>query len=100
MVTTSDFSGLVSSAWALASAVAIAPIVSLDRCIAARRSVLDGEEVEADCSRLRALGPQPVPDRLLAVLGHEFFQFGLRIFVLKVGVPRAPENAGKLRPRI
>ena len=30
----SDFSGLVSSAWALASAAAMAPIDSLDRCMA------------------------------------------------------------------
>src|ERR1039457_998197 len=34
MVAVSDFSGLVSSACALASAAAIAPMVSLDRCIA------------------------------------------------------------------
>src|ERR1019366_7739889 len=34
MVAVSDFSGLVSSAYALASAAAIAPMVSLDRCIA------------------------------------------------------------------
>src|SRR5271163_3935523 len=36
MVATSAFSGLVSSACALASAAAIAPMVSLDRCMARR----------------------------------------------------------------
>jgi hypothetical protein len=34
MIAISDFSGLVSSACALASAAAIAPMVSLDRCMA------------------------------------------------------------------
>ena len=38
-----DFSGLVNSAWALASAAAIAPMVSLERCIGALRV----DEVEA-----------------------------------------------------
>ena len=36
MVATSDFSGLVSSDWALASALAIAPIDSLERCMVIR----------------------------------------------------------------
>ena len=45
MVPTSDFSGLVSSPWALASAAAKLPIVSLDRCSMA---ILHFEEIEAD----------------------------------------------------
>ena len=48
MVATSDFSGLVSSACALASAAAIAPIVSLDRCMA----LLRREKIETDRARL------------------------------------------------
>src|ERR1019366_5248259 len=47
MVAVSDFSGLVSSACALASAAAIAPMVSLDRCIAR----LHVEEIETDRPR-------------------------------------------------
>jgi hypothetical protein len=47
MVAVSDFSGLVSSAWALASAAAIAPMVSLDRCMAAPVIILD-EKIKAD----------------------------------------------------
>ena len=35
MVATSDFSGLVSSNWALARATAMVAIVSLERCMAA-----------------------------------------------------------------
>ena len=34
MVAVSDFSGLISSPWALASAAAMAPINSLERCMA------------------------------------------------------------------
>ena len=56
MVATSDFSGLVSSACALASAPAIAPIDSLDRCMV----LLSLEEIETDRPRLRALGSDAV----------------------------------------
>lgn len=42
---TSAFSGLVSSAWALAGAAASAPMVSLDRCMA---PLPTGEEIKAD----------------------------------------------------
>ena len=48
MVAMRDFSGLVSSACALASAAAIAPIDSLQRCMV----VLRREEIEADRARL------------------------------------------------
>ncbi len=44
MVATGDFSGLVSSACAFASAAAIAPMVSLDRGI----GVILGEKIKAD----------------------------------------------------
>src|SRR5262249_10158882 len=46
IVPTNDFSGLVSSACALASAAAIAPIESLERCMGR----LQIHEVEADCA--------------------------------------------------
>jgi hypothetical protein len=48
MVATSDFSGLVSSACALASAAAIAPIDSLERCTV----LLRRKEIETDRARL------------------------------------------------
>src|SRR5262249_58048491 len=47
IVPTSDFSGLTSWACALASAAAIVPIVSLDRCMAAG---LLCDKIEADCA--------------------------------------------------
>jgi hypothetical protein len=52
MVATSDFSGLVSSACALANAAAKQAMDSLDRCMAALRD----EEVEAHGPGFRALG--------------------------------------------
>ena len=63
MVATSDFSGLVSSAYAFASAAAIAPIVSLDRCMA---SLTLSEKIEADRARLRAFGSNAWPEASLA----------------------------------
>jgi hypothetical protein len=48
MVAMRDFSGLVSSACALASAAAIAPIDSLDRCMV----LAHREEIETDRARL------------------------------------------------
>src|SRR6516225_9920897 len=48
IVPTRDFSGLTNCACALASAAAIVPIVSLDRCMATLRF----EEVEANRARL------------------------------------------------
>ena len=47
-VAVNDFSALVISACALASAAAIAPIVSLERCMAVRLHI---EEIEADGAR-------------------------------------------------
>src|SRR5262249_31836338 len=47
IVPTKDFSGLTNCACALASAAAIVPIVSLDRCMASFRF----EDVEADRAR-------------------------------------------------
>jgi hypothetical protein len=56
-VATSAFSGLVSSACALASAAAIAPIVTLDRCTA----VPLVEKIEADRADFERLARTPCP---------------------------------------
>jgi hypothetical protein len=48
MVAMRDFSGLVSSARALASAAAIAPIDSLERCMV----LLRHKDIETDRARL------------------------------------------------
>src|SRR4051812_46079812 len=97
MVATSDFSGLVSSAWALARAAAMVPIESLERCMAAR---LHADDIKADGAGFRALGPDPVPDRFLDILWHEAFELSLGILMLEVGVSRAPKYAGEFRPGI
>src|SRR6516225_8586285 len=96
MVKTSDFSGLMSSAWALARAAAIVPIVSLERCTA----TLHRERIEADCTRLRTSGPDAVADGFLCIFRHQRFQLGFRSFMIQKGLPCAAEQAGKLRPRI
>src|SRR5271166_3185809 len=97
MVATSAFSGLVSSAWALASAEAIAPIVSLDRCMA---PLPTGEKIEADRPRLRPFGPNPVAGGFLGVLGHQGFELGFGSLVVEEGGAGRAEEAGELGPGI
>ena len=65
MVAVRVFSGFDSAAWALASAVAIAPIVSLDRCIG------DLQKLEADGTGFGAFGQQTMPQGFLGILRHE-----------------------------
>src|SRR5262249_30340880 len=96
MVAVRDFSGLISSAWAMARAAAIAPIVSLDRCMA----TLHGEDVKADGARFRTLGPHPMPDRLPGILRHHGLELRLGGLMLKEGRSGPSEGGGKLRPGI
>src|SRR5262245_1591168 len=96
MVAISDFSGLMSSDWALASALAMAPIDSLECCMVALRP----DELKTDSARFRALGPHPMPNRLLGVLGHQRLQLGLDILMFQECRARAPEDAGKLPPGV
>src|ERR1700674_5157873 len=93
MVAVSDFSGLVISDWALARAAAMAPIESLERCIAR----LHFQEIEADGAGFRALGPDAMAGRLLGVLRHQPFQFGLGILVLQKGHSGLPKDPGEFR---
>src|ERR1700759_5656201 len=96
MVATSDFSGLVSSTCALASAAAIAPIVSLERCMAG----LHVQHVEAHRARFRALGPDPMSDPLLGVLGHQVLELGLGPLVLEKARSGGAEESGEFGPGI
>src|SRR5947208_9874997 len=73
IVAVSDFSGLTSSACALARAEASAANDSLDRCMDGLRF----QNIEAHRTRFRALAPHPMTNRLLGVLGHQRFQFAL-----------------------
>src|SRR5258707_8538799 len=79
MVAVSDFSGLASSIWALASAPAIAPMVSLELCTTS----LHLHEVETPRTRFGTFGPDAMPDGLLGVLRHQLLQFDLRGFMIE-----------------
>src|SRR5205085_12372250 len=96
MVAVSDFSGFMSSIWAFASAAAMAPMVSLERCI----GQLHIHEVKADRTGFRPLGTQPGAGRLLGILRHQLLQFGPGVFVLEEGRPGAAEGACELGPAI
>src|SRR5262245_54303797 len=96
MVAVSDFSGLTSSAWALAKAVASAATVSLDRGMGRLRL----QHIKAHRSRFRAFGFDAMPDGLLGILGHQGFELALRPFVVEKRAPGVAEECGKLRPGI
>src|SRR5215469_1543919 len=72
IVPISDFSGLMSSICALASAVASAAIDGLERCMA-RLLGRGGQEVKTDGARFRTLGPDPMATRLLRIFRHQAF---------------------------
>src|SRR3954453_22158009 len=74
MMAVSDFSGLASSIWALARAPAIAPMVSLERCMLGLRFM----HIKTDGTRFGAFGANPMADRFLGILWDELLQLGLR----------------------
>jgi hypothetical protein len=74
----------------------MAPIDSLERCIFG----LHVEEIETDSAGFRALGPDPMPPRLLGILGHQPLEFRLGILVLQKGRPGLPKEPGELGPGI
>src|SRR5262245_296808 len=73
IVAVSDFSGLTSSAWALAKAEASAATVSLDRGI----GCLGLQHIKGHRARPRSLCSHPMSDRLLGVLGDEILELAL-----------------------
>src|SRR5579863_1597382 len=90
------FSGLESSVWALASAVAIAATFSLQRCMGG----LHVSEIKADGTRLRALRPDAVADRLLGILRNQRLQFALGPLVVGMGLSGLAEQSGVFGPGI
>src|ERR1700686_1561996 len=96
MVAVSDFSGLVSSACALARAPAMVPIDSLDRCM----GCLHAQDIEAHGPGFRPFGPYAVPHRLLGVFRHQTLEFDLGILVFEKSRPGPRKSAGKLGPGI
>src|SRR5215471_4480442 len=96
MVAVSDFSGLTSSAWALAKAEASAATVSLDRGMTG----LQVEHIEAHRACFRTLGAHAMPNGLLGILGHQGFELALGPFVVEKGAPGIAEERGELGPRV
>src|SRR5260370_185988 len=96
MVAVSAFSGFVSSACALASAPAMVPIDSLDRCM----GCLLAQDIEAHGAGFRAFGPNPVPDRLLGVFRHQALELGLAALVLEKGGPGPPKHPANPAPAL
>src|SRR6185437_5143054 len=89
-----DFSGLVSSPCALASAAAMAPMVSLERCIGGL------QKIEADGAGFRAFGLEAVPGGLPGILGDQFLQVRLGLLVFPVRRSGPPVGGGELSPAV
>src|SRR5262249_44326043 len=96
MVAMRDFSGLTSSAWALAKAEASAPTDSLDRGMGGLRL----QDIKAHRPRFRALGFHAVSDGLSGILGHQSFELSFGPFVVEKGTPGIAEEGGELGPGI
>src|SRR5688572_14422694 len=92
----SDLSGLISSACALASAAASAPMLSLERGMAG----LPTRKLKADRPGPRPLGPDPMAKRLSGVLGHELLQLCSCVLVLEMGGAGSAVHGRKLGPSI
>src|ERR1039457_2587910 len=94
MVAVSDFSGLVSSACALASAAAIAPMVSLDRCIARLHGA---QQIETDRPRFGPLGANAMAEGFLGILRHQDFEFSSSLLMVqegRAGLAKHPRQFG------
>src|SRR6266508_3494163 len=76
MVAVNDFSGLMSSAWALAKAEASAATDSLDRGMGDLRL----QHIEGHRPRFRTLCFHAMPDGLLGVLGYQGLELAFRPF--------------------
>src|SRR5450759_4659464 len=94
MVAVSDFSGLVSSACALASAAAKAPMVSLEWCMA----VLHGaQQIKTDRPGFGPLGADAMAEGFLGILRHQDFEFGFGPFMVqegRAGLAKYPRQFG------
>src|SRR5262249_7941488 len=96
MVAVSDFSGLTSSAWALAKAEASAATVSLDRGMGRLRL----QHIKAHRPHSRALCLHAMPDGLLSIFGYQGFELAFGPFVVEKGAAGVAEERGELRPGI
>src|SRR5947199_3439305 len=78
IVAVKDFSGLTSSACALAKAAASAATDSLDRGMGGLRL----QEVKAHRAGFRAFGTHPMADSLPGILGHQAFELAFCPFMV------------------
>src|SRR5262245_22564260 len=83
MMAVSDFSGLISSACALAKAEASAATVSLDRGMGGLRL----QHIKAHRPRFRAPGFHAVADGFPGILGHQGFELAFRPLVVEKCAP-------------
>src|SRR5215212_2857786 len=97
MVAVSDFSGFCSSIWALASAPAMAPMVSLERGMTGLHHLL---QIKADRAGFRALGPDAMPNRFPGVLRHQLLKLGFCGVVFGMGEAGLTKHAGEFGPGI
>src|SRR4051794_30554141 len=96
MVATKDFSGLTSSAWALARAEARAATESLDRGMGR----LGVGEIEADGAGFRAFRPNAVPDGLFGILRDQALELTFGAFMVEMGGAGVAEQSGELAPGV
>src|SRR5262249_29420141 len=96
MVAVRDFSGLISSACALAKAAANAAIDSLERGIGSPCL----QQIESHCANLRTLGAHSMAYRLLGILGHQCFELASCPLVGEKGTTRVSEQRRELRPGV
>src|ERR1700693_6383511 len=96
MVAVRDFSGLVSSPWALARADAMAPMGLLERCMADLRV----QDIKANGAGFGAFGPHPMPRRFPGVLRHQAFQFSLGVLMLQECRSGLAILSGEFRPSV
>src|SRR5262245_42054652 len=96
MVATSDFSGLINSACALANAAAMVPIDSLDR----RMAALHAQNIKGHRTGFGALGSDAMPDCLFGVFRYQAFELRFGALMLEKGFTRAAKHARQFRPGI
>src|SRR5439155_14923038 len=96
MIAVSDFSGLMSSAWALAKAEASAATVSLDRGMGG----FPLQHIKAHRPRFRTLGSHAVSNGLLGILRHQGFELAFGPFVVEEGLAGVAEQRCEFGPRI
>src|SRR4029077_13273421 len=92
----SDFSGLMSSAWALAKAEASAATDSLDRGMGALRL----QDIKGHRARFRALGAHAMPNCFLGIIRRQGFELAFGPFMVEKRIARAPKQGSEFGPRI